>query len=282
MANEITNTEADALIPEVWVKEALLARYAKSVLYGRVLHKDDAVRQMGDIIHIPTMPTVSTNAVTSVGGVTNQALTPTDSTITVNEWREVTIDVVDRANIQSHSDLMSLFTPAFGSAVGVYQDDTMFDDHASFTGVGNATSGVVFNDDLILAAMQALQDNDVPDEDLSWYIPPVAIKQLLKNDKFVLALNRGDGKGLQVVGPKALGELYGIPLYRSSRVVTSGEMRKGLLLHKEAIGAATQKNFRIETLARVRKSTPISGDILFGEAVLRASHGRTLNIDADG
>ena len=66
--------------------------------------------------------------------------------------------------------------------------------------------------------------------------------------------------------------IYGINVTVSSQVAESTSKRN-ILMHRTAIAVAIQKNFRVETLARVQKSTPISGDILYGIATIRDDHG---------
>lgn len=277
MANEIGNTEADAAIPEVWRRKTLLFRYAKSRLYGFVLHADDEVKGFGDIINIRTLPSVTVNDVGASGSVTNQALTYTGNTITVNKWKEATIDVVDKAQKQSLVDLLEDFSQQFGAAIAAQQDGDLTGLHGSITtNTVGATAAPLdpLSDDLILSAIQKLDDLDVPQEDRCWFFAPVAKKHLLKLDKFTLSYATGASKGGQVTGE--LMDLYGYPLKLTTKIATSTS-RKNLLLHKECLGAATQKNFTIEKLARVKKSTPISGDVLYGVAALREDHGVVIN-----
>lgn len=48
--NEISNTEADKLIPELWRPKMLEGRYAKMVIGKRVLSVDGDVNAKGDIL----------------------------------------------------------------------------------------------------------------------------------------------------------------------------------------------------------------------------------------
>jgi len=292
---KVSGNLAAAAIPEVWRRKALLARYAKSWCYSRVLHVDEVVRQMGDIVHIRTLPSVTVNDVGSTNGsVTNQALSYTDTTLTVNKWKEATIDVVDKANAQAIVDILSDFSQQFGAAIAQQQDVDLFTLVAALTTntVGSTTAGQEeqLSDELILGAIQLLDDLNVPEDDRSWFLPPVARKQLLRLDKFSLAYATGinaaavqgyaKNQNMGEAGSqrKPLGELYGIPVMISSKIATSGNIRQAGLIHKECLAAATQKNFRIEKLARVRKSTPISGDVLYGVATIRDNHGVLVNL----
>lgn len=274
-------------IPEVWRQVALLARYAKSYVYPKVMHMDEDVRQFGDIINIRILPTLTVDDVTpSTGAVANRSYSYTDTAISVTQWKHCTIEVVDKAERQSVGNTLDEFSSQFGTAIAKQQDTDIFGDHANITtnALGDATEGSVVDDTMLLPAIQKLDDLDVPEDDRAWYLPPVARKQLLKQDKFSLAYATGLNQGAAFGGGarKALGELYGAPVYTTSTVATSGNFRAGMYMHKEAYGAATQKNFTIEKLARVRKSTPISGDILYGYRAIRQNHAVKLRIDSDG
>ena len=83
---QITATEADVLIPEIWDMEVLQARYAASVIMQRVLNKSALVKDKGDIIHIPIRPKLTAGTVSSVGAFTPVAATYTE--IQVDERRK--------------------------------------------------------------------------------------------------------------------------------------------------------------------------------------------------
>lgn len=280
MSNEITvgtggtvNAAGDlagAALPEVWRRKSLLARYANSALYGFVLHADEEVKSFGQNVHIRKLPTVSVNNVGSGGSVTNQALSYTETIVQIDKWKEATIDVDDQAQAQALVDLLEDFSQQFGKAIGEQQDTDMFNLYSNLSyNVGDSTSQL--NDDLILAAIQKLDDAKVPFANRRFFFAPVAKRMLMKLDKFTLSYATGKSEGGQVNGE--LSELYGTTASFTPLVPTNASARDNLLIHMEAFAAATQKNFRIEKLARTKKSTPISGDILYGVKTCRADHG---------
>lgn len=273
MANEINNTTADVLIPELWRPKMFEARYPASVMLKRVVTVDDEVSEKGDILHLPIEPVVATNAVGADGSVTNQALTPTESQLVVDNWREATIDVVDKAQKQSTADLMSVFIPGFAKAIAAYQDSVVLAKHADLTSSEVGDSLTEYSGELILAALQKLIDLNVPVDnmdDISAVLHTSKWSVLKNIDKFSFANYTGMAMGGQMKYEAPAP--YGVPHFFSTQVVSSTGYHN-LVFHRQAFGIGTQKNFRIEKLARTKKSTPISGDILFGVKTIRQDHG---------
>lgn len=273
-------------VPEVYRKEALLYRFAKAIGIKRVLNADAEVKAFGDIVNVRTLPALTVGDVTAASGALADVTDANDyyanAQITVNKWKYVAASIVDKAETQSMANLMMDFSRQMGEAIGENQDTYLFSLYASLTTntVGDSTTGDTFTDGIILPAMQKLDDAKVPQGDRSWFVPPVAKTNLLTIDKFVWAYATGMQKGPQVVGMSALGELYGIPLYVTPLIATSGSIRKAMLLHKEAYGVATQKNFKMETFARTAFATKMAGSVLYGAAVVRENHGCLLNVKA--
>ena len=97
MTAETGNTALDVIIPEVWQKKILSAIYDGGKVISRVDNVSGEVSRMGDIIHLPSFPTLTVNDVTAATGVvfvndtTITAVTPTHPTGVV----DVTVPGVD-------------------------------------------------------------------------------------------------------------------------------------------------------------------------------------------
>lgn len=285
MANEITNTEANVLIPELWRSKMLEGRYAAMKIGKRVLSVDGDVSAQGDILHIQIEPTVSVNNVGSSGSVTNQALTPTEAQLTVDKWKECTITVVDKAQKQSIVDLLTAFTPAFGKAMGAQIDTDLAALYTDITNtVGNTSAPLQpVDEDMLVAAVRKLLDANVPIEDpndISFAFHTSMWGVLKKIPAFNHANLTGKSEGGQLTVP--VPDLYGIPVLFSTTIASTGTpaYRNNLLFHKQAFAFGMQKNFNVETLARVSKATPVSGDALYGVKTVRADHACILATDA--
>jgi len=285
MADEIDNaTEADVNIPEAWRTVMLAGRYAAMVIANRLLNVDAEVRSAGDVVHIPIEPQISVNDVTkTTGAVTNQALTATKIDLTVDQWREVSIDVVDMANWQANLDLTTTYNASIAKAMAQDVDAKVANEHSNITTnvVGDAGGADALSDDGLTATIQKLMDLDVPLDDpnaTGFYFHTSAWAPLKKLNKFSSAEVTGQAQGGGLT--RKVPDIYGVPTFFTTQIKSSGGARKNLLLHREAIAWAMQRNFRLERFARVRKSQAISADWLFGIKTCRENFGVVLNTPA--
>jgi hypothetical protein len=276
MANEIrASTEAAYAVVEVNRAEANHARYTKQKVVPRVVNMTSEVAKKGDTVNIRFFPTPTVNNVGAGGTVTNQALTLTQVQLVIDKWKEITVDVEDKAEVQSDIDLLAGFSKTFGWALAQQIDSDLLALHADFTttpindGVDNLSDGDV------LAAVVALDDAKEPDEDRTWVFAPSAKTALMALEKFSFADATGKAVGAQINGQ--FGELYGSPVVTTPLVATDEGVRKNLYFHKEAMAVAIQRNVNIERLARTKKSTPLSADALYGMKVVRPTAGVVLN-----
>jgi hypothetical protein len=276
---QITNTEADAAIVEKWRLIALKALFAKMVSKNRILSVTEDISEMGDVVHIKINPKPTVGDITpTTGAFTAEAVTIANADISINKWKYVAHDVVDKADIQSDLDLVQNFSQAFVPALGEQIESDILALQSSATtnaAIGDPT-GSPFGDDLIIPAGLVLDDLDISLEERSWMLAPVCVAQLLKNDKWVDADKTGLPKTVRSTGFLNL-DLYGVPAYRSTKVATSGAIRKAMLFHREGLGVGIQKNIKMEKFARTQFSTPFAASVLYGVGVIRNNHVQVVN-----
>lgn len=262
-----------------WLRtKALKARYAASVVWPRCLNGIEGdplvqgnIRKKGDRVTFQIFPTLSTNDIsTTDGSYTATEISPTQATITINKWKSVAADIVDIVDAQSTLEWESEFAEAFGKAIGQKQDDDVLALVASLTTnvQGDASA---FSDPKVLLAQRTLDDLQIPKDDRTWVLSPVAHADLLLNDKFVLANTTGFTKGVQVGDGRIVG-LYGTPVVVTPRVTTTSSKRDNVLFHREAFGVVMQREFKMEKFMRQQFSTPYAGSALYGVATLRDNH----------
>lgn len=277
---QITASEANAAIVERWRTVALSALFAKMVAKNRITNVTEDISEMGDILHVKINPSPTVGDITaSTGAFTAEAVTISNVDLTINKWKYVAHDVVDIADIQSDIDLYNNFSKAFIPALGEQIESDIFALYASATtntAIGDSTTGEAFGDGVILPAQLTLDDLNVPEEDRSWLLPPVAMNQLLKDSKFVDAHRTGMPKGAMTTGVMA--DIYGTPAYKSTKVSTSGSVRKAMYLHKNGLMVGIQRNMKIEKFARTQFSTPFAASVLYGVAILRNNHTQVVNV----
>lgn len=281
---QIAATEAAAAIVERWRLVALKALFEDMVVRNRVLSVTEDIGQMGDILHVKINPTPTVNDVTAAtGGITFEALTITDVTLTVNKWKYVAHDVVDIADIQSDIDLIQNFSQAFVPALGNQIETDLLALYSSATSnaaIGDPDTGEAFGDDVILPAMLELDNDKIPEKERSWILPPSAVNQLRKDRKFTDANVLGVPKAVQTTGFQV--DLYGVPAYRTTNVASTGSapnvVRKGFLLHKNGLMVGIQRNIKLEKFARTQFSTPFASSVLYGVAIARNDHNQVVNL----
>ncbi len=275
MANEITTTQLSGVIGDFVRLRALKALYARAVTVKRLLNVSADVKKRFDRVSIPIMPSLSTNAVGTGGSVTNQQVSLSAQEVVVDDWREITVDIDDQANIQSGvANLEEAFADEFGRRMGQYVDLTVLAEHSNITtntAVGDSANPDPLNDAMLRKAKLTLDRLDVDEDMRTFFLHWDAHNQLLALPRFTEAQETGFARGVQVSDGMVKGA-YGIPVIPSSQVAESTSKRN-LLVQRDCLGVAIQKNFKVERLARVQKSTPISGDILWGVDVVRNNHG---------
>jgi hypothetical protein len=287
MANETTLALVSGSVPKLYRVKALKARYAESKAWKLFINGVEgdpnvkgAITKMGDTVYFQIFPALTVYDIsTSDGSVTNNAVTPTQATITINKWKGVPADLVDIAGIQSVMDWEAEFADAFGKAISQQQDTDLLTLFQSATWTYTLGGSVPFGDGLILQAQRTLDDAKIPKEDRHWILSPVAESDILAVDKFVLANTTGFTKGLQVEGGRITG-LYGTDVTVTPLVYGASGIRYNVLAHKEAVGTVMQKNFTMEKFARVRFSQPYAGSALYGVAQLRADHAVVVKTNA--
>ena len=105
----------------------------------------------------------------------------------------------------------------------------------------------------------------------------MCIAQILKLDKWVDADKTGLPKSARTTGWLNL-DLYGVPAYRSTKIVTSGNIRKVMLIHRDGLGVGIQRNIKMEKFARTQFSTPFAASVLYGVGVVRNNHVQVVNV----
>jgi hypothetical protein len=279
MANEFTKLNADVLSPELWAPELLIAReqvlVAKKAVNLGLFGIGEKVK--GDTINVGDLPNLVAYDVGSDGSVTNQTKTIAQVQILLNKWKEATVDIVDLVKIQCVPDMVQKWSQKIAYALGEQEDKDIFSlsDSASITQrFGNKDEDPDIDQGLI-ASIKMLDRAKVPKSD-RWALLYVDMAALIRGkDKFMSAMHVAyNEKGSPIITGE-LPPLYGLNIQATTGVPIGGtniEGRRNLICHKEWAAHGMQKNIHIEELARTKKSTPVSGDTVYGSKLMRADH----------
>lgn len=282
MADNLTTTTGAVFIPELWSRELVVARDNALVMAPLVTRFDSQVKGRGDIVHIPHISNLSVNDKTQGSEVTRQQVTETETTLTIDQWREVSFAIEDILKVQSQTDLRSEYTKQAGIALAKDVDTKLLGLYSSLTSTDVGTYGTDITDATVVAGLQTLDEANVPLEERYLVIAPSQKAAIMKLDKFVKATYLGKMNSATPVmkGPNSRmywGEIYGIPTYYTNQVTTTAAtptQTHNLLFHKSAFVLAMQSGPRVQTDYLVQElSNLVVADQIYGYTVLRADHG---------
>lgn len=281
MANFTTNTSA-VFIPEVWSAETLRAAESALVMAPLVKRYDSQVKQRGDTIHIPHISDLTAEDKTQNSEVTLQTVTETESTISINKWKEVSFEIEDITKVQSQYDLRSEYTSKAGYAIAKQVDTDLLALYSSLTASDVGTYGNDITDPVIVRALQRLDEVDAPLEDRYFVIAPSQKAAIMKIDKFVKAdyLGQYDQPTPVKKGPNnryLWGEIYGIPVYYTNQVPVDDatpDQTHNILFHKEAFALAMQMSPRTQASYWQKDlAWLVTTDTIYGLSALRTTFG---------
>lgn len=279
MADELDGaTELAGIIPELWSREVHRANYSVAIA-PKVAYTEltDEMKAMGDIIHLNNFPRLTVNDVTATtGAVTNQSVTLADVSLTINKWKEATVEIVDKGSIQaytSENELANKFGAEFGPALAEKSDNDLFANYGDLTTNVSGDGTGIMSDDIVRAGLQKLDEARIPKSNRSFVLGPKAFWDLFGQDKYLLAYATGMGKGMQISGPENIPGLYGCKWYETAEVTTAAGITYNLLLHKKCLAMGMQKTINIVKFAKIALSTRINGNCLYGTKTFREDHG---------
>ena len=279
---DITTVTAAVFIPELWSMETLRQQEAALVVAPLVKRYDSLVKGRGDTVHIPEVSNLVANDKTANTDVTLQAITESERTIAIDQWKEASFLVEDIVKVQSNYDLMAEYTSKAGYAIARAIDTSLLSLYSTFTNPAVGTYGATIDDIAIVAALQALDEANAPLEDRAIILSPKQKAALMKLDKFVKAdfLGQYDNPTPVKRGPNnryLWGEIYGVPVYYTTQVpVTAGTPTEthNIAFHKEAMALALQLAPRTQgTYWQRSLGWLVTVDTIYGTAGLRLDHG---------
>jgi hypothetical protein len=278
MADTTINTTTGAvLIPEVWAREMLVARENYLVAAKCVWRFDEDVAAFGDVIHLPEVTDLVATAVSAGTDVTYQAKTENEKTITIDQHWESSFLVHDKFDAQTKYRYAQKMADKAAYALSSKIDSVVLALYASAANhVGDSATDITKEN--ILKAIRILDAANAPQSDRHFIVDAYGKEDLFNEDDFVLydatgkvspAVN-GTRQGAE------FGQIYGVTVHISNNVpveASSPVTIHGLMLQKEAIGLAIQKNIKAEMQRKAEKLADLYvTSVLFGAAALRTDH----------
>lgn len=270
-----TTLDTNKFIPEIFSKNVLVATKSKLVAVPAFNSSYESDLKVGDTLYIS--PTNNSTAYEITVGKELPDSNPFNtSAVTLsisNYWgAKATIDVMSRR--QSHIDLFANAEVENAYAVTKKIDSTVCALFSALNGSSIAgTDGSAWTDDILVAAVEKLDENDAPAEQRVWISDPSTKADIMKIDKFV----RVDyGYGDPVPTGTFRKDIYGAPLLITNNLtaVTSGTGSYGVYAHRDAIAIVISENpvsFMVEQ--PLLHQAVLETDALWGVIELRDTFG---------
>lgn len=277
-SNHVTNTTAATFIPEIWSDE-IIASYEKSLVVKPLVRAMSMVGKKGDTIHIPKPDRGDASAKAAETQVTLIAGTTDELVVTIDQHFEYSRLIEDITDVQALNSLRRFYTEDAGYALATNVDSALIAEAGTgFTaqmnfvtdGIDGTGPAVAFNDAGFRAAIQILDDNNVPGDSRVFVIPPAVKREMLGVSQYISS----DFVTGQPVTNGKIGSLYGVDIFVSTNLATAGGETDCLLFHKDAlvlaeqVGVRTQTQYKQEFLADL-----MTADTLYGVETYRPEAG---------
>ena len=302
--NQVTTTIAGNFIPELWSDEVIGA-YKSNLVIANLVTKLSHKGKKGDTIHIPVPARGSASAKAANTQVTLSAATNSVINISIDQHYEYSKLIEDIAEVQSLASMRKFYTDDAGYALSTQVDtklgtlweglqtgtvggadaaswETAYTINSGDTALelytGNASNARDITDVAIRALMLKLDNADVPMDNRSLVIPPVAANDMLGISRFTEQQFIGSGDAIKT---GKIGQIYGVDVYISTNCPTASLStapyntdRVGVLMHKDAFVLAEQVGVRSQTQYKQEYLGDLfTSDTIYGVAELRNDAG---------
>ena len=230
----MTSTTLANVIPDVWTSKLNDFYRAKLVCANFFTNLSSEITGGGKTFEIPNVAQMTANVKSNATAVTLNANTDGKVTLTVDTWYECSFAIEKREArevLQSYA-IQERYVKNAGYSVAAVLEDAiiaLFDNFSQTTG----TSAAGVQDSNVRAAIKYLADANCDLSECAFFMSPKAVwTDLMALDKFTLVQNTN---GADPVTKGAVGMLYGIPVFMSSRIGTTLGSAQNCLAHKDAI-----------------------------------------------
>ena len=291
-----TVTTAANFIPELWSDE-VIAGYKKNLVLGNLVTKINHSGKKGDTIHIPAPVRGSANAKAANTQVVLQGDTHSVVNLSIDKHYEYSVVIEDITETQALSSLRRFYTDDAGYALATQVDDDLFTlmeglqggtvggsgaalwetavigGHGATAYTGNSSNATDITDAGIRRMILTLDNADVPMDNRSLVLPPIAMNDMLGINRFTEQAYIGDGSAIKT---GKIGSIYGIDVYISSNCpsINSDAQRVGLMIHKDAVALVEQLSVRSQTQYKQEYLGDLfTSDTIYGVGELRNDGG---------
>ena len=303
--NHQTVTTGANFIPEIWSDETIAA-YKSNLVVAPLVTRLNHKGKKGDTIHIPTPTRGSATSKAANTAVKIQSDTHGTTNLSIDKHYEYSVLIEDITEVQALSSLRKFYTDDAGYALAKQVDTDILTLTEGLQGgtvggsttaawekayigsgttfyTGNSSNAADITDAGIRAMLLKLDDADVPMDNRSLIIPPVAANDLLGINRFTEQQFIGSGDAIKT---GKIGQIYGVDVYISSNCPTTTTAstatdRVGVLMHRDALALAEQVGVRSQTQYKQEWLGDLfTSDTIYGVGEMRNDAGLAFVVPA--
>lgn len=285
--NQMTITTGTKFIPDVWMNE-VRAYLEANLVVAKKCKLFPFQGRAGDTLHVPDVSALVASTKAANTQVTLQSPTENEFTLAIDQHLESSVVIEDILAVQSAYNLRQEYTRSSGYAIAKAVDNQVAGLHATLTNRALGGDGITnFTDSKLTAptnlteagirrAIQSLDVADVPDDgNRCMVIHPSQKNVLLAIARFTEYQMLGPG-GMPI-RTGMFGEIFGLPVYFSTNVSSSGTGWANLVMHQNALSLALQNGPRVQAQYKQEYlGWLLTVDVLFGKAIFRQNHACAL------
>lgn len=282
-SDHVTVTTAANFIPELWALDVIEAAEKNLVMAELVTRFDDAAAGGGDTLHIPTADDFSANDKEANTEITPQANTEGKVTLLLDKHKEVSFLIEDIVAVQAKQSLREIYTKKAGYAIAKAIDSDLLGLYAGLSQNGTPENGI--DAEALRAAILLLDAANAPQDERALVISPAQKNVMLGVEEFVSMSYIGDQPQNMPTRSGLLGQIYGVPVFVSSNVITTGTAPDltdhNLLFQKGAFALAIQLGPRVQAnYIPQYLGTLVTVDVIYGVVELRDAFAVDLQTSA--
>ena len=265
-------------IPELWAKEIQENRVNKLVMWALIDGRlSSEISQKGDTLHLNFLDEITddTSVNSAVSGLTIDGLDTDQVDLIIDRYIRKVLGVHDVLKAQSAYEFRAPYTARLGRYLDRALDEEVMRKAVAGAGTtitvtGNTNKTLAFAD--VVNAAAELDAANVPIEGRAIVINGYGLGDLRQVPEFTAFKETGES-GLVKGVTGLVGEIYGMNVYVSNAVSTTGGNYNFLMLHRSAVIGAVQSVPSFESdRDKVDGIDFIAGAQLWGVKVLRADH----------
>ena len=269
----VDKTIADGIFsPDIWSKQVLRATESNLVLATSVNRGFESDASVGKTVKVASIGNLGARAKTENTAIVYETVAETATTITLNVWTYAAVGIEDIVKVQSQIDVQNEYQQKMGYAVAKDIDTKLATDIGGMTQTVG-TLGTAASDANVLAAIQILDNNDVPESDRFFVMSPAEKVAKLALDRWSNALYIGTGN--MPVKNGMLGNMYGLTLKVTTNLVKpAGGQANNAIFHRDTFALVVQRTPKTHIFYDIDVFTwKLAVEVIYGHQEMRDPFG---------